>query len=210
MITEEELYRSLAEKQGGTAQERFAAASVVICGLGGLGSNVALALARAGVGRIHMIDFDRVETTNLGRQQYFPDQVGMNKADALLENVRRAAPYSNITAQTEKITAENIPQLLSGFDVVCECFDSADQKAMLVNAVLEQFPKAWLVSASGMAGIDSANSIQTRRVSKRFFLSGDGVSDVESTEGLFGTRVAVCAAHQAHTVLRILAGEYDS
>ena len=206
----EEMYAALAERHGADMQTRLDAASAVICGLGGLGSNVAVHLARAGVGRLHLIDFDTVDLANLNRQQYFPDQLGMPKADALLQTIRRIAPYCNVTAQTVRLTEENIPSLLAPFPLICECFDRADQKAMLVNCVLEHLQDADLISASGMAGIGSANSIRTRKLAPHFYLCGDGVSDAAEAGGLFSARVAVCAAHQANTVIRIIAGERDA
>ena len=108
-----------------------------------------------------------------------------------------------------RLTEENIPSLLAGAGVICEAFDKAEEKAMLVNTVLEQLPEAYLVAASGMAGLGTGNQILTRRVGKRLYLCGDGTSGVEQGESLFAPRVALCAAHQALTVLRILAGEFD-
>lgn len=200
------MYAALCARHGADMQAKFAAGSVVICGLGGLGSNVAVHLARAGVGRLHLIDFDRVDISNLNRQQYFPDQLGAYKTDALAETLHRIAPYCEITAETVKLNEENIPALLAGRPVICEAFDRADQKAMLVNCVLEKLPEAYLVSASGMAGMDTANNIQTRRITSHFYLCGDGKSDVADGLGLISSRVAVCAAHEAHIILRILAG----
>ena len=110
---------------------------------------------------------------------------------------------------TTRITEENFTDLLKDADVVCEAFDNAESKAMLVNGVLEQFPQCYLVAASGMAGMDTPNTIKTRKVTKRFYLCGDEVSDVADSIGLVAPRVMLCAAHQAHTVLRILAGEYE-
>ena len=206
-LTREELYRALEERHGAQLQKKLAAASVAVCGLGGLGSNIAIALARAGVGHIHIIDFDRVDVSNLNRQQYFPEQLGTYKTEALSETLHRIAPYCEITAETVKLTEENIPKLLAGFPIICEAFDHADQKAMLVNCVLEHLPQAYLVSASGMAGIDTANTIPTRRITSHFYLCGDGKSDVADGLGLISARVAVCAAHEAHIILRILSGQ---
>ena len=206
-MTREELHQALAAKHGEAIQVRFEAGAVAVCGLGGLGSNVAMLLARAGVGRLCLIDFDRVEPTNLNRQHYFPDQIGRPKAEALAESIRRAAPFCDLILHTVKLDPENVPALLAGFSIVCECFDRADQKAMLVETVLAQLPGARVVAASGMAGLGTANTIQSRRVSRRLYLCGDGVTDTDTTPGLYGTRVAVCAAHQAHTVLQLLAGE---
>ena len=150
-----------------------------------------------------------VDITNLHRQQYKVNQIGLYKADALAKNLLESAPYTEITAVTAKITEENFADLLKGADVVCEAFDNAEAKAMLVNGVLEQLPECYLVAASGMAGMDTPNTIRTRKVMKRFYLCGDEVSDVADTIGLVAPRVMLCAAHQAHTVLRILAGEYE-
>jgi len=200
---------ALVARHGTTLHERFSSATVAVCGLGGLGSNIAIALARAGIGKLLLIDFDRVDITNLHRQQYKANQIGLHKADALAENLLEITPYTDVTAVTAKITEENFVDLLIGADVVCEAFDNAGAKAMLVNGVLEQLPNCYLVAASGMAGIDTPNTIQTRKVMKRFYLCGDETSDVADTIGLVAPRVMLCAAHQAHTVLRILAGEYE-
>ena len=202
----EEMLQALIERHGAQMQERFSRASVVICGLGGLGSNVAVSLARAGVGHLHLIDFDRVDISNLNRQQYFPDQLGQYKSEALRETLMRIAPYIEITSETVKLTEENIPELLSPYHIVCEAFDRADQKAMLVNCVLEKLRDKFIVAASGMAGLGDANEIVTRRLSKRFFLCGDGRSDAADGQGLVSARVAVCAAHEATAILRIIAG----
>ena len=200
---------ALIARHGSALHKRFSSATVVICGLGGLGSNIAVALARAGIGRLILIDFDRVDITNLHRQQYKADQIGRYKAAALAVNLSEIAPYTEIKAVTEKITGENMVGLLKDADIVCEAFDSAEAKAMLANGVLEQLPDRYLVAASGMAGMDTPNTIRTRKVTKRFYLCGDEVSDAADTVGLLAPRVMLCAAHQAHTVLRILAGEYE-
>ena len=207
--TKKEWMDALISRHGQTLQERFSAAAVAVCGLGGLGSNIAIALARAGVGRLLLIDFDRVDITNLHRQQYKAAQIGLYKTDALAELLSEIAPYTEIKPVTDKITEENLKELLKDADVVCEAFDRAEAKAMLVNGVLEQLPRCWLVAASGMAGMDTPNTIQTRKITKRFYLCGDEASDVADTIGLVAPRVMLCAAHQAHTVLRILAGEYE-
>ena len=200
---------ALVARHGGGLHERFSSATVAICGLGGLGSNIAIALARAGIGKLILIDFDRVDITNLHRQQYKANQIGCYKTEALAENLLEIAPYTEVKAVTTKITEENFADLLKGAEVVCEAFDNAESKAMLINGVLEQLPDCYLVAASGMAGMDTPNTIKTRKIMKRFYLCGDEVSDVVDTIGLVAPRVMLCAAHQAHTVLRILAGEYE-
>ncbi len=205
--TKEEWIAALIGRHGTKLQIAFSSATVAICGLGGLGSNIAIALARAGVGKLILIDFDRVDITNLHRQQYKANQIGRYKTDALAENLLEISPYIEIEIVTQRITEENVCSLLKCADVVCEAFDNAEVKAMLVNAVLEQFPNTYLVAASGMAGMATPNSIRTRKITKRFYLCGDEESDVADTIGLVAPRVMLCAAHQAHTVLRILAAE---
>ncbi len=207
--TKKEWVDALTARHGKELQKRFSTVTVAVCGLGGLGSNIAFALARAGVGRLILIDFDRVDITNLHRQQYKANQIGRYKTEALAENLIEIAPYTEIKTLTEKLTEDNLTDLLKDAAIVCEALDSAEAKAMLVNGVLEQLPDCCLVAASGMAGIGTPNNIQTRKVAKRFYLCGDEVNDVENTIGLIAPRVMLCAAHQAHTVLRILAGEYE-
>ena len=200
---------ALIARHGLDLHKRFSSATVAVCGLGGLGSNIAIALARAGIGKLLLIDFDRVDITNLHRQQYKANQIGRYKTEALAEILLEIAPYTETKTVTAKITEENFADLLKGADVVCEAFDNAEAKAMLVNGVLEQLPNCYLVAASGMAGMDTPNTIRTRKVMGRFYLCGDEKNDVADTIGLVAPRVMLCAAHQAHTVLRILAGEYE-
>jgi len=207
--TREEWNQALIERHGKDLQEKFSSATVAVCGLGGLGSNIAIALARAGIGKLILVDFDCVDITNLHRQQYKANQIGLYKTDALAENLLEIAPYTEIKTVTAKITEENFADLLKEADVVCEAFDNAEAKAMLVNGVLEQLPQCYLVAASGMAGMDTPNTIRTRKVMGRFYLCGDETNDVADTIGLVAPRVMLCAAHQAHTVLRILAGKYE-
>ena len=205
----EKFIAALAERHGAELQEKLAIARVAVCGLGGLGSNIAIALARAGVGTLHLIDFDCVDLSNLNRQQYFVSQLGMPKTVAMRENLRQIAPYCQVILDQVRLTAENLKQLLEKDQVVCEALDVPEAKAMLVNGVLEYFPEKWLVAGNGMAGLEDANHIQTRRVARRFFLCGDNSTDVREAGSLFAARVMVCAAHQALTVIRILAGRED-
>lgn len=207
--TQQEWSDALEQRHGAHLQRKFTAATVAVCGLGGLGSHIAAALSRAGVGRLLLIDFDRVELTNLHRQQYKATQIGRYKTEALAENLLEIAPYIRLEVRTERVTEANFQALLRDADVICEAFDCAETKAMLANGVLEAMPEKYLVAASGMAGLGPANAIRTRQITKRFYLCGDEVSDTADTIGLVASRVMLCAAHQAHAVLRILADEYE-
>ena len=128
----------------------------------------------------------------------------MPKPEALLSNLKEIAPYMEFETHFEKVSAENAEALLGEADVICEAFDNAEAKAMLVNTVLENMPEKFLVAASGMAGYDSGNTITTRKVTKRFYVCGDGKSDVNDGIGLIAPRVMLCAAHQALTAVRLI------
>lgn len=207
--TKEQWYKALCERHGKELQEKFTSATVAICGLGGLGSNIAVALTRAGVGKLVLIDFDKVDITNLHRQQYKAEQIGRYKTEALDENLKEISPYTEIILHTVKVTEKNAVDLLQNADIICEAFDNAECKAELVNTVLEKIPHKYIVAASGMAGLSSANTIRTRKVTSKFYLCGDEVSDVNESIGLVSSRVMLCASHQSHMVLRILANEFE-
>ena len=209
MPSKDEWIKALNDRHGEDLQNKISSTTVGICGLGGLGSNIAITLARAGVGKLILIDFDKVDITNLHRQQYKASQVGMYKTEALRENLTEINPYLETEIQTVCVTEENAKELLKDCDIICEAFDNAECKAMLTNLVLEEMTDKYIVAASGMAGMGSANSIHTRKVTKRFYLCGDEISDVKDGIGLVSSRVMLCAAHQAHMVLRLIANEFE-
>ena len=209
ILTEEEIKAALEERHSPEIQEKLSAGRVAIAGLGGLGSNVAYSLTRIGVGHLHLIDFDVVDITNLNRQQYFMEHLGMPKTDALESLLKRINPYLDIKTDCVRVTEDNIGELFGEWDIVCEAFDDPDAKAMLVNGILEHFPEKKLVSASGMAGFGSSNSIVTKKVTDNFYLCGDRVSAPEYGRGLMAPRVAICAAHEANMITRLILGEED-
>ncbi len=208
--TKEAYIQALNQRHGEELQSRFSSATVAVCGLGGLGSNIAVSLARAGIGKLILIDFDRVDLTNLHRQQYKVSQIGMYKTEAMLDHLREINPFLELKAHTVRITEQNAAELLKDADIICEAFDDAKCKAMLVDIVFGTMQKKYLVAASGMAGLGSANSIKTRKIAERFYLCGDEASDVADGIGLVSSRVLLCAAHQAHMVLRILAEKFET
>ena len=193
------LHKGLTAEQS----QRLQAAKVAIVGLGGLGSNVALWLARLGVGQLLLYDFDKVELSNLNRQYYFLEDVGQYKAIALLRHLKAVNPYGNYCSEVVRLTEDNLPELLSEAHIVCEALDKPDAKALLVNGVLESFPDKYLVSASGLAGFASSASMQVRQVTPHFYLCGDGISDMLQMP-LCGARVGLCAAQEALTIARII------
>jgi len=180
---------------------------VGIAGLGGLGSVVAIALARVGVGRLILVDFDVVEPSNLNRQQYFVHQIGMPKAEALKKNIADINPYVKTEIYQERLNQNNVERIFKEVQVVVEAFDRAEEKAMLINVVTEKMPDKYIVAASGVAGYGDNNEIKTTRFSSKIFITGDHKTAAQPGVGLMAPRVGIVAHHQANTVLRILLGE---
>jgi len=179
---------------------------VGIAGLGGLGSAIAIALARVGVGKLVLADFDVVEPSNLNRQQYFVDQVGMLKTQALSANLSRINPYVALETHTVRLTPDNVPTIFADVDVLAEAFDVAEEKAMLTESFRRARPDAPVVVATGLAGHAPSNTIVTQRLGQGIILVGDLVTAAQPGTGLMAPRVGVAAHHQANAVLRLLLG----
>ncbi len=207
--TQDELEFLMAARHTPGVHARLKASTVGIAGAGGLGSAIAVALARIGVGRLIVADFDVVEPSNLNRQQYFIDQIGLYKVSALTDNLRRINPYVSVEPHVVMLAPDNIPTVFAGCPLLVEAFDRADMKAMLVNTVLELMPAATIFAASGLAGYGSNNSIRTSRISSRLYLTGDGESEARPGNGLMAPRVGIAASHQANQVVRCILGEDD-
>ncbi|MHC4236918.1 MAG: sulfur carrier protein ThiS adenylyltransferase ThiF [Planctomycetota bacterium] len=182
-------------------------AVVGIAGLGGLGSNVAVALTRLKVGKLVLADFDVVEESNLNRQNYFADQIGRHKVDASLENLCRINPDADLDGHKVRLTPDKITEVFKDCHVVAECFDRADQKQMIVETVLAKMKDVVIVSVSGLAGYGRSNEIVTRRISPRLTLVGDTVSGIGPGVPLTAPRVGIAAYHQANAVTEILLNE---
>ncbi len=181
--------------------------TVGIAGLGGLGSQVAIALARIGVGTLILADYDVVEPSNLNRQQYFIRQIGLPKVDAMRENLERVNPYVRVITHRAVISPQNVKAIFGEADIIVEAFDKAEEKAMLINAISESMPETYIVAASGVAGYGDNNAIRTTKFSSKIFIVGDQRSAAGPGIGLMAPRVGIAAHHQANTVLRIILGE---
>lgn len=202
--TKKQIDEALEYRHTKSVQDKISQAAVAVCGLGGLGSNIAFALARCGIGRLHLIDFDVVDLSNLNRQQYGINQIGKPKPDALKEELLQINPYLDIHTDFIKLSEENFFNLLKEEEYICEAFDVPEQKAMLTNYILENMPEKYLVGASGMAGYGDSNSIVTRKIMSHYYLCGDGVSEINESQGLMAPRVMICAAHQANMILQLI------
>ena len=204
LISKEELDRAFDARFPKEMKEKFSKAHVAVAGLGGLGSNIAVMLARSGVGHLFLVDFDTVDVTNLNRQMYMIPHLGRPKAEALPDILCQINPYLKYESVCTKVTPKNIKELFEGYPIVCEAFDRPDQKAMLVRELLSQFSETIVVSGNGMAGFGDTNNIQTKQMMKRLYVCGDQKTDVGNGTGLMAPRVAACAAHQANKVLQLI------
>ena len=205
----EELEALMMARHTPGVHEKVKTARVGIAGLGGLGSSVAIALARVGVGTLVFADFDVVEPSNLNRQQYFLDQIGMPKVRALKDNLSRINPHVNVEGHELVLDRENIPRIFAGTPIVVEAFDRADMKEIIITTVLEKMPEHKVVAASGLAGHGPNNSIRTERIAKNLYIVGDQVSAAGPGSGLMAPRVGIAAHHQANLVLRLILGEEE-
>lgn len=206
MPSEDELEALMMARHTPFVHEKVKKATVAIAGLGGLGSNVAVALARTGVGHLHLVDFDIVEPSNLNRQAYKICHLGMPKTEALKWELKDINPYIKVSIDNIKVTEENAVSLFANDTIVCEAFDRAEYKSMLVNTLLGQKPNIKIVAASGLAGYESSNLIKTKKVFRNFYLCGDGKNSAEPGRGLMAPRVSICAGHQANMILRLILG----
>ena len=209
MPNKSELEAMLMARHTPTVHKKVRSARVVILGLGGLGSSIAIMLARTGIGTLHLIDFDTVEPSNLNRQQYKIKHLGLPKTEALAQEISEINPYINIITDNVKLTEDNLLDYIKDDNIICEAFDNPDCKAMAVNTVLENCKDKYIIASSGMAGFESSNTITTKKLTSKFYLCGDGITQAEEGCGLMAPRVSICAGHMAKMALRIITEEFS-
>lgn len=200
----EEIDRALRQRHGDEVQDKLYQARVAIAGIGGVGSHIAYMLARAGVGHLHLIDFDVVDITNIHRQQYSCLDIGEKKTAALAAAISGINPFLDVRTSDCRVTEDNMGELFQDADIIIEAFDKPEAKAMLVNYALEHFPEKYLIANSGMAGYGDSNLIHTRKCMKKFYICGDEQADVEKEGTLFAARVAICSGHAANLAIRLI------
>ncbi|HOZ01325.1 MAG TPA: sulfur carrier protein ThiS adenylyltransferase ThiF [Candidatus Syntrophosphaera sp.] len=186
--------------------EAWRNATVGIAGAGGLGSNAAIALARAGIGKLIIADYDNVSASNLTRQQYFQNQIGLPKVAALQDTLRRINPSTYVSAYPSRVTPVNLDSIFGKATILIEAFDDAGEKEMLIETWQSLFPQRYIIAASGIAGVGKNELIKIEQ-SGTLFIVGDGVSEVEPGILPISARVAVVANMQANLCLEILAGK---
>ncbi len=200
----DELQALMAARHSPGVHERMSKCTVGIAGLGGLGSSVAIALTRVGIGRLILADFDVVEPSNLNRQQYSIGHIGVAKTKAMTQILSSINPHIQVITHKVVLDRDNVPRLFQTADIIVECLDSAEAKAMFIQAVAEFLPDTYVIGASGLAGYGDSNRIQTLKLGERIFVVGDLAKPAEPGRGLMAPRVGIAAHHQANLVVSLL------
>lgn len=176
--------------------------TVGVAGCGGLGSNAALALARAGVGRLILADCDKVEESNLNRQQFFRKDIGAGKVQALAAYLRDINPELRVDERPVELSPANLAEVFREADLLVEAFDKAESKKWLVEAWCRAFPDRHVVCGNGLAGFGGNESLKVTRIGDRIWLCGDNESDM--SQGLCSARVAIVANMEANLAIELL------
>ncbi len=205
--TAEEFDFLLSARHTPGIHKKIKASTVAILGLGGLGSAVAGAMAKIGIGKMLLSDYDVVEPSNLNRQHYFVDQIGMPKTKALRDNLLRMNPSVSLELIEKQLSEPDLPDLFNEVDVLIECFDDPLMKAAALRSVMGKMQNVAYVGSSGMAGFGDNNTILTRTIRPGIYLVGDEVSEAGPGQGLMAPRVGIAAHHQANQALRIILGD---
>lgn len=173
--------------------DRCYASLIGIVGAGGLGSNLAVILCRLGFTRLVVADFDLVEPSNLNRQIYHYDQVGLPKVEGLERIVASVLPEIDLKTHFIRISRDNIAQYFENCAVVADCTDLAQNKSQIVEAVLTILPCP-VVSVSGIGGRLTSDKLQCeRKFGDRLWVIGDR----RSSDGIGVAAPAVLATAAA-------------
>jgi len=187
-------------------KEKLSKSTVGIAGLGGLGSNAAVALTRAGIGRLVLVDFDTVEKSNLGRQYYFLEHIGKTKVDSLKEIIGKINPKVDLIMHNIKLEKGSMEKPFKDVDVVIEALDNAETKTTFIEEILIKLPDKPLVAASGVAGYGHSDRIKTRRIGN-LYMCHDEQAKSSDDDVLMAPRVAIMANWEANLALEIILGE---
>ena len=207
VMPEREVLRAMiASRNSPELNLALSKAVIGVAGLGGLGSNIALSLARVGVKKLVLADFDVVEPSNLNRQQYFVRHIGMQKTQALKELINDVNPFVEVETHDIFLDEKNVASVFGECEILCEAFDNVAGKAMILNEASASLKDKKIIGASGMAGYFSSNLIKTIKFAKNVYLCGDLTNEAQIGQGLMAPRVAICANHEANLAIRLLMG----
>jgi sulfur carrier protein ThiS adenylyltransferase len=184
-------------------RDKLKTKTVGIAGCGGLGSNCAVALARVGIGKLVIADFDKIEESNLNRQYFFRDQIGKIKSDTLKENIERINPDVKIISHPVFVDESNFANIFKECDLIIEAFDRPESKEMIVKAMSKLFPDKMLIMGIGISGWSHNDSIKEIRY-ENLIICGDQASEVSNENPPLAPRVGIVANMQANVALEIL------
>lgn len=176
-----------------------------VAGAGGLGSNCAMHLVRSGIRHLVVADFDVVGESNLNRQFFFRDQLGMKKVDALKANLLRIDPEADIQAVDVRLDAASTRELFENCDIVVEAFDVVEAKTMILSTLMPLGMR--LVTVSGLAGWGKSNAMRVRKMGANVVVVGDGETGVATDVAPVSPRVGIAAAMEANAVVAWLLGK---
>ena len=180
--------------------------SVGIAGLGGLGSNAAVSLARSGIGKLILVDFDIVEKSNLGRQYYFLEHIGKTKVQSLKDIIGKINPEVEIIAHNIKLEKGSMEKPFKDITVVIEALDNAETKTIFIEEILTKLPDKPVVAASGVAGYGHSDRITTKRLGN-LYMCYDEYAKSSYDDVLMAPRVSLMANWEANIALEIILGE---
>ena len=207
VMPEREVLRAMiASRNSPELNLALSKAVIGVAGLGGLGSNIALSLARVGLKKLVLADFDVVEPSNLNRQQYFVRHIGLKKTQALKELINDVNPFVEVETHDIFLDEKNVASVFGECEILCEAFDNVAGKAMILNEAGASLKDKKIIGASGMAGYFSSNIIKTIKFAKNVYLCGDLTNEAKIGQGLMAPRVAICANHEANLAIRLLMG----
>ncbi len=213
-LTRNQLFKRQITLQeiGEVGQQKLQNASVLVVGCGGLGSPVAVYLASSGIGKIHLVDFDTVDITNLHRQVFFSlEDVGKSKAAVLSEFIKKRAPFTEVSFTNNPITKENVFELIEQVDIVIDGTDSLPTKYVLNDAcVLKNKPLVYgslykfdgYVATFNVLQKDGSYSANLRDAFPKM------ATDIPNCEeaGTLNSIVGFIATQQVNEVLKLLTG----
>lgn len=213
-ITKETLFKRQITLQeiGEVGQQKLQNCSVLVVGCGGLGSPIAVYLASSGVGKIHLVDFDTIDVTNLHRQIFYSvDDVGKSKSAILCQYIQKRAPFTAVSFTNSPLTKENVFDLISGVDIVVDGTDSLPTKYLLNDAcVLKGKPLVYgslykfdgYVSTFNLLQKDGSYSANLRDAFPEM------ATDIPNCEeaGTLNAIVSIIAAQQVNEVLKVITG----
>ncbi len=193
----------ILKRQDQKINEILAKAKVSILGCGGLGSNIAMALARSGLGEIHIYDFDKVEFSNLNRQNFGQNDLGKSKVGQTKKKIEEAIPYTKVFANNLFITKENLDEISQKTDIFIEAFDKKEMKSLVFEYFLGKDKKK-LVMASGLSGLGDFTDIKIKKIDNVTM-----VGDFRSTpdQGLYAPYIGIVSNLEALCALKLIIGE---